>query len=82
VATLATPHDIRAAPTSVGWPALGVRIRILDEHGRELPRGQVGRIFVGTTSPFEGYTGGEHKQVIDGRMATGDVGHFDAGTWP
>ena len=28
---------------------------------------------------FEGYTGGGGKDVIDGLMSTGDVGHFDAG---
>jgi fatty-acyl-CoA synthase len=78
VATLATPADIRAAPTSVGKPALGARVKILDEQGHELPQGQTGKIFVGTVSPFEGYTGGEQKEVIDGLMATGDVGHFDA----
>jgi fatty-acyl-CoA synthase len=78
VATLATPADIRAAPTSVGKPALGARVKILDENGHEPPQGETGKIFVGTTSPFEGYTGGEQKQVIDGLMATGDVGHFDS----
>ncbi len=78
VATLATPADVRAAPTSVGRPALGSRVRILDDAGREVPRGATGRIFVGTTSPFEGYTGGETKEIIDGLMSTGDVGHFDA----
>ncbi len=77
VATLATPEDIRAAPTSVGKPALGAQVKILDEHGRELPQGRTGRIFVGTTTPFEGYTGGQHKEIIDGLMSTGDVGHFD-----
>jgi fatty-acyl-CoA synthase len=77
VATLATPADIRAAPTSVGKPALGARIKILDDQGRELPQGQTGRIFVGTVTPFEGYTGGQHKEIIDGLMSTGDVGHFD-----
>jgi fatty-acyl-CoA synthase len=77
VATLATPEDIRIAPQSVGKPALGARIRILDDHGAELPQGETGRIFVGTTSPFEGYTGGGHKEVVDGMMSTGDVGHFD-----
>ncbi len=77
VATLATPADIRAAPMSVGKPALGARIRLFDDHRREVPQGQVGRIFVGTVTPFEGYTGGQQKEVIDGMMATGDVGHFD-----
>ena len=27
---------------------------------------------------FDGYTGGGGKEVIDGLMSTGDVGHFDA----
>jgi hypothetical protein len=28
-------------------------------------------------SPFEGYTGGGGKEIIDGLLSTGDVGHFD-----
>jgi acyl-CoA synthetase (AMP-forming)/AMP-acid ligase II len=32
---------------------------------------------VGNEMLFEGYTGGGSKDVIDGLMATGDVGHFD-----
>jgi fatty-acyl-CoA synthase len=77
VATLATPADVREAPTSVGKPALGTRIKILDAEGNELAEGEQGRIFVGTTSPFEGYTGGGHKEIVDGLMSTGDIGHFD-----
>jgi len=78
VATLATPADIRSAPTSVGKPALGSRVKILDDAGVPVPgTGQTGRIFVGTTSPFEGYTGGGGKEIIDGLLSTGDVGHFD-----
>ncbi len=77
IATLATPEDVRDAPTSVGKPALGVRIKIIDEAGNALPTGATGRIFVGATMQFEGYTGGGHKDIVDGLMATGDVGHFD-----
>jgi acyl-CoA synthetase (AMP-forming)/AMP-acid ligase II len=36
-----------------------------------------GRIFVRNDTLFEGYTGGGRKQVIDGFMETGDVGHLD-----
>ena len=43
-----------------------------------MPRGQTGRIFVGNEMVFEGYTGGGGKEIIDGLMSTGDVGHFDA----
>jgi fatty-acyl-CoA synthase len=77
IATLATPTDVREAPTSVGRPALGCRIRILDADGQEVPTSEVGRVFVGTTTPFEGYTGGGHKEIVDGLMSTGDLGHFD-----
>jgi acyl-CoA synthetase (AMP-forming)/AMP-acid ligase II len=75
--TLATPADLRAAPGTVGRPMAGVKLRILDEDGRELPRGETGRIFIGSPLLFEGYTGGGGKQVIDGLMSTGDVGHLD-----
>jgi len=78
VATLATPADLRAAPTTVGRPALGSRVRVLGDDGRAVPAGRSGRIFVGTASPFEGYTGGGGKEVVDGLLATGDVGHLDA----
>jgi acyl-CoA synthetase (AMP-forming)/AMP-acid ligase II/NAD(P)-dependent dehydrogenase (short-subunit alcohol dehydrogenase family) len=75
--TLATPRDLRAAPGTVGRPMAGVTIRILDEEGVELPVGRVGRIFVGGPLNFDGYTGGGGKEVIDGLMSSGDVGHFD-----
>src|ERR1035438_5085778 len=34
--------------------------------------------FVGTLSPFEGYTGGGAKEIIDGMLFTGDLGHLNA----
>ena len=77
-ATLTTPADHHAAPTTVGRPALGARVRLLDEHGRDVPTGTTGRIFVSNGVEFEGYTDGRTKEVIDGVMSSGDVGHFDA----
>jgi fatty-acyl-CoA synthase len=76
-ATIATPADLRAAPGTAGKPPVGTVLRILDEKGREVPRGQTGRIFVANEMLFEGYTGGGSKEVVDGLMATGDVGHVD-----
>ena len=52
-------------------------VKIYDDDGNELPQGETGRIFVGNLSQFEGYTGGGSKDVIDGLMSSGDVGHFD-----
>jgi acyl-CoA synthetase (AMP-forming)/AMP-acid ligase II/carbon monoxide dehydrogenase subunit G len=76
-ATIATPDDLRAAPGTAGAPPRGTIVKIYDENGRELPQGEVGRIFVGNEMLFEGYTGGGSKDVIDGLMATGDVGYLD-----
>jgi fatty-acyl-CoA synthase len=78
-AAIATPADMRAAPGTVGRPPRGTVVRIYDQDGRPVPAGETGRIFVANEMLFEGYTGGGSKDVIDGLMATGDVGHFDAG---
>lgn len=76
-ASIATPQDLREAPSSAGRPPYGTVVRIFDEDGREVPTGRTGRIFVGNSLLFEGYTGGGTKDMIDGLMATGDVGRFD-----
>ena len=77
-ATVATPEDLRAAPGTAGKPPRGTVVRLYDEDGREVPRGEVGRIFVGNEMAFEGYTGGGGKEVIDGLFSSGDVGHLDS----
>ncbi|MGH3674808.1 MAG: long-chain-fatty-acid--CoA ligase FadD2 [Mycobacterium sp.] len=76
-ATIARPRDLSINPATVGPVVKGVKVKILDDNGSELPQGEVGRIFVGNFFPFEGYTGGGHKQIIDGLMSSGDVGYFD-----
>jgi acyl-CoA synthetase (AMP-forming)/AMP-acid ligase II len=78
-ATIATPEDLRAAPGAAGRPPRGTIVKLYDEEGSEVPKGDNGRIFVGNEMMFEGYTGGGSKEVINGLMATGDVGHFDRG---
>lgn len=77
--TMAYPEDLRAAPGTVGYPIPGiVALRLLDDNGRRVPRGSVGRIFNRNPLQFGGYTDGRSKEVIDGFMSSGDVGHFDA----
>jgi acyl-CoA synthetase (AMP-forming)/AMP-acid ligase II len=77
-ATVATPADLRLAPGTAGRPPRGTVVRLYDEQGCQVPRGEVGRIFVGNEMSFEGYTGGGGKEVIDGLVSSGDVGHIDA----
>jgi acyl-CoA synthetase (AMP-forming)/AMP-acid ligase II len=76
-ATIATPADLREAPGTAGKPPRGTVVKLYDDDGKEVPRGESGRIFVGNEMQFEGYTGGGGKDVIDGLMSSGDVGHFD-----
>jgi fatty-acyl-CoA synthase len=76
-ATIATPRDLREVPGTAGRPPFATVVRVYDDDDREVPPGETGRIFVGNGMLFEGYTGGGSKDVVDGLMATGDLGRFD-----
>ena len=79
VATVATPDDWRKAPGTVGRSPVGCTVRLYDESGGRITQPDtVGRVFVGSGLRFTGYTGGGSKDEIDGLLASGDVGHFDA----
>jgi acyl-CoA synthetase (AMP-forming)/AMP-acid ligase II len=73
----ATPQDLRAAPDTAGKPAGGTEIRILDADFNEVPRGDVGTIYVRNSSQFDGYTSGKTKDFHEGFMSSGDVGYLD-----
>ncbi len=78
-ATIATPEDLRAAPGTAGLPPRGTVVKIVDSEGKsELSPGETGRVFVGNEMAFEGYTGGGGKDVYEGLLSSGDVGHFDS----
>jgi fatty-acyl-CoA synthase len=79
VATVAQPAEARRAPGTVGKPPVTVHVALFDPDGKRITAPDtIGRVFVRTGIPFEGYTDGQHKQIIDGFMSTGDQGHFDA----
>lgn len=80
VAAVAMPADWQAAPGCAGRPPHGCRVRLYDDAGRAVTSaGTTGRIFVGNGLAFKGYTGGGTKEMIDGLLSTGDLGHFDSG---
>ena len=62
--SLATPTDLRAAPSTVGHVLPGVRVRIVGAEGREAALGEMGRVIVSC------------DQVRDG-FDTGDLGQLD-----
>ncbi len=78
-ATIADPAELTAHPTTAGRAPIGTRVVIIDAAGRPLRAGQVGQVFVGNGMLFDGYIRREEsKQIIDGLMATGDMGHLSA----
>jgi len=75
-ACIAGPRELRRSPSTAGKPPYATVVKVLGEDGTEQPAGESGRIFVGNSLLFEGYTGGGSKDVVDGLMATGDVGRW------
>jgi fatty-acyl-CoA synthase len=75
-ATIANPADLRAVPGTAGRPPFATIVKVYGEGDTEVASGEPGRIFVGNSMLFEGYTGGGSKDMIDGLMATGDVGRM------
>jgi acyl-coenzyme A synthetase/AMP-(fatty) acid ligase len=78
-ATIAQPKDMREAPGTAGKAPYNTVVKIYDEKDNEVEQGESGRIFVGNTMLFGGYTGDEEegKAMIDGLMSSGDVGRLD-----
>jgi len=68
-------------PMSVGPAVPGVQMRILDEQGNELPRGEVGEICVRGPNVMKGYWNRpqDTREAFFGEwFRTGDLGHEDA----
>jgi fatty-acyl-CoA synthase len=77
-ATIATPRDMLEAPGTVGKPVPNTRVVLLDEQGRPVPTGEIGRIFVGSELMFDGYTDDSaSRDMAQGMMTVGDLGHMD-----
>jgi fatty-acyl-CoA synthase len=78
LATIAGPADLRADPATAGRPPPGTVVRIVDEAGHEVTRGRSGRILVGSSMAFDGYTDGGDRPRHGGLVEIGDNGHVDS----
>ena len=77
-ASVAGPADLRAAPGTAGRPLPGHGRAHRGRAGARAARGEVGRIFVGNSMPFSGYTSGEDKERLGSLVSTGDLGYLDS----
>jgi fatty-acyl-CoA synthase len=76
--TIATPDELRNAPGTAGRSPVACEVVLFDENDRRVHgANRRGRIFIRSGARIEGYTDGRRKQVIDGYMSSGDMGHFD-----
>ena len=71
----ATPDQVRAKPGTVGKPAEGHDVRIVDANGQDVPTGEYGEIVVSGATVMKGYLG---QPETNGTFATGDIGYLDA----
>ncbi|CAN5666894.1 long-chain-fatty-acid--CoA ligase FadD2 [soil metagenome] len=79
--TLAGPSDHVARPGTIGKALRGNTIRLLDDSGRDAPRGQVGELYARNSTLMSGYHGDEeatNKAQREGFYSVGDVARMDA----
>lgn len=72
--------DMPQKPGSIGIPILGVEAKIVDETGREVPRGTVGELILKGDNIMKGYYKDEEMtaQVLrEGWLYTSDLGRMD-----
>jgi acyl-CoA synthetase (AMP-forming)/AMP-acid ligase II len=82
IVSMATPEDLLDDPTTLGRPGIGISVRILREDRSIADVGERGTIFMRGGLLFDGYTADgddtpKAKEVVDGHVNTGDMGHLD-----
>ena len=74
--TLKLDLPITKGAGCIGWPLPGVKVKIVDEMGREVKRGQVGELWVQGKHVMKGYWRDEkasQEAFRDGWLRTGDL---------
>ncbi|GAC56464.1 putative acid--CoA ligase [Gordonia hirsuta DSM 44140 = NBRC 16056] len=83
IASIAKPEELRQAPGTIGKAPVSSYMVLFDDNDQRITEPNVkGRLFVRNGAPFEGYTDGRNKQILEGHMSTGDMAYFDEnGLW-
>jgi long-chain acyl-CoA synthetase len=80
VATVNGGRNLLDKMTSVGRPAPFLDMKVVDEHGKEVPDGQLGEIVFHGPTVTPGYWNrpdATAETVVDGWLQTGDLGYRD-----
>ncbi|MFW5739380.1 MAG: class I adenylate-forming enzyme family protein [Myxococcota bacterium] len=78
--TMAGPEDLRGSPGTIGRVIPGNEIRLLDDDGRAVPRGQVGELWARGPLMVEGYHGDEaatKSSLREGFFSVWDLAWID-----
>ncbi|MGF6441614.1 class I adenylate-forming enzyme family protein [Paraburkholderia youngii] len=74
-----SPEQVRRL-ASVGRPCPGIDLRIVDDHGNDLPQGQTGEVWLRSQTQLSGYWNNSVATVEalrDGWYRSGDMGYQD-----
>ena len=76
------PTDSEAYTGTIGLPLPNVEIKLLDDHGEEVPLGQAGEIAIRGPQVMQGYWQRPDETALvmtpDGFFKSGDIGEMDA----
>lgn len=78
--TLAGPQELRRSPGTIGHTVPGTEIVLLDEAGREVPRGSVGELYARNAMLVAGYHSDDDatsSSMRDGFFSVGDLATQD-----
>lgn len=73
-------HRPGGALGTVGWPAVGQTVKILDDAGREMPTGEIGEVYVSGPTLMTRYWNRDEETAQafrQGLLSLGDMGYFD-----
>jgi fatty-acyl-CoA synthase len=79
--TLAGPHDHVSRPGTIGRAMRGNTIRLLDDHGQDVPPGGIGELYARNATLMSGYHNNDEATSSaqrEGFYSVGDMGRVDS----